>query len=154
MSLNDHVKKFFTPVEAFAAEFGGIWIMFMTAARLDVQEALEDQRDLQANGVHRRQVFVGRHRDRRLYGDGPGPPDLLRVQEIQLGGPCGDDGGPEHDEGAGSRVDGADGDGKGRLCYCGRAGHHAGHGADRRADGHGIESGEISCGAPGGRRRS
>src|SRR5208283_1883055 len=32
MSLKDHVKKLFIPVETFAAEFGSIWIMAMTAA--------------------------------------------------------------------------------------------------------------------------
>ncbi len=53
MSLNDHVKKFVAPVEAFAAEFGGIWIMFMTAARLAFR------RPLRIDAIFKQMEFIG-----------------------------------------------------------------------------------------------
>ena len=53
MSLKDHVKEFFIPVEMFAAEFGGIWIMLMTAAYWMFR------RPLRINAIFKQMEFIG-----------------------------------------------------------------------------------------------
>ena len=53
MSLKDHVKNAFIPVETFAAEFGGIWIMFMAAARWTFR------RPLRINAIFKQMEFIG-----------------------------------------------------------------------------------------------
>jgi phospholipid/cholesterol/gamma-HCH transport system permease protein len=53
MSLNDHVKKFYTPLETFAAEFGGISIMFMTAAHLAFR------RPVRIEAIFKQMEFIG-----------------------------------------------------------------------------------------------
>lgn len=53
MSLKDHVKKLFIPVETFAAEFGSIWIMAMTAAYLMFR------RPLRINAIFKQMEFIG-----------------------------------------------------------------------------------------------
>jgi phospholipid/cholesterol/gamma-HCH transport system permease protein len=53
MSLKDHVKKFFTPVVTFAAEFGGIGIMFMTAV------AWTFRRPVRIEAIFKQMEFIG-----------------------------------------------------------------------------------------------
>ena len=53
MSVKDHAKKFFTPVGAFASEFGGIWIMFMSTAHWTFR------RPLRLNAIFKQMEFIG-----------------------------------------------------------------------------------------------
>ena len=53
MSLKDHAKKLFTPVGTFAAEFGGIWIMFTTAAYLTFR------RPVRIDAIFKQMEFIG-----------------------------------------------------------------------------------------------
>ena len=117
---------------------------------LDFPKALSFCRDFQADGVRGRQVPLGSGGNRRVHGYGPRPSDLLRLPQVQLGGPCGDHGCLEHDEGTGPRAYGAYGDGKGRLRHRGRAGDHAGDRADRRPYRHGAQPYQVSRGPEGG----
>jgi phospholipid/cholesterol/gamma-HCH transport system permease protein len=53
MSLKDRVKNAVIPVERFAAEFGGIWVMFMAVAHLTFR------RPLRLNAIFKQMEFIG-----------------------------------------------------------------------------------------------
>jgi len=53
MSPKDHVKRLFIPVETFAAEFGGIWMMFMTAAYWMLR------RPVRLSAIFKQMEFIG-----------------------------------------------------------------------------------------------